>query len=115
LINVRTSRYGPILADGRDRTIYLFTHDRSTTSACYGQCARAWPPVLTGGAPRRGKGLNGVLGITQRHDGTAQVTDHGHPLYYYVGDTTPGEILCQNVNEFGGTWLVVSPSGKPVR
>jgi len=37
----------------------------------------------------------------------------GQPLYYYVDDT-PGNILCQNVSEFGGLWLVVSPGGAPV-
>jgi predicted lipoprotein with Yx(FWY)xxD motif len=43
-----------------------------------------------------------------------QVTYDGHPLYYYVGDVKPGEILCQNVEEFGGRWLVVSRAGTPV-
>jgi predicted lipoprotein with Yx(FWY)xxD motif len=43
------------------------------------------------------------------------VTYRGHPLYYYEGDRKPGEILCQDVDEFGGTWLVVSPSGHAVR
>jgi predicted lipoprotein with Yx(FWY)xxD motif len=56
-----------------------------------------------------------VLSTTRRRNGTRQVTYDGHPLYYYTGDVTPGAILCQNVDEFGGTWLVVSPSGKPVR
>jgi predicted lipoprotein with Yx(FWY)xxD motif len=115
VITVRTSRYGPILADGRDRTIYLFTRDRSVTSTCYGRCAAVWPPVLTQGAPGRAGRLPGVLSTTRRRNGTRQVTYDGHPLYYYTGDVTPGAILCQNVDEFGGTWLVVSPSGKPVR
>ena len=39
----------------------------------------------------------------------------GRPLYYYVNDRRPGQILCQNVAEFGGTWLIVRPSGKLVR
>lgn len=115
VITVRASQYGPILADGADHTVYLFTRDRSATSSCYGPCAAAWPPVLTRGAPTRAGRLAGVLGTTRRHDGTSQITYDGHPLYYYIEDTTPGEILCQNVDEFGGTWLVVSPSGKPVR
>ena len=42
-----------------------------------------------------------------------QVTYGGHPLYYYVDDT-PGKVLCHNVDEFGGTWLVVLPSGEAV-
>jgi hypothetical protein len=43
-----------------------------------------------------------------------QITYAGHPVYYYSGDS-PGRVLCQNVNEFGGTWLVVHPNGQPVR
>ena len=43
------------------------------------------------------------------------MTYNGHPLYYYVGEDEPGEILCQNVEEFGGLWLVVSPAGSAIR
>jgi hypothetical protein len=37
------------------------------------------------------------------------------PLFYYVGDLKPRQVLCQNVNEFGGLWLVIRPNGKLVR
>jgi hypothetical protein len=43
------------------------------------------------------------------------VTYAGKPLYYYVGDKGPFQLLCQNVAEFGGRWLVVRPSGATVR
>jgi predicted lipoprotein with Yx(FWY)xxD motif len=115
VITVRASQYGPILADRGDHTIYLFTRDRSPASTCYAACAAAWPPVLTRGAPGRAGRLPGALGTTGRRDGARQVTYDGHPLYYYTGDVSPGQILCQNVDEFGGTWLVVSPGGNPVR
>jgi hypothetical protein len=59
--------------------------------------------------------LKRLLGTTRRRDGNTQVTYRGHPLYYYVRDRKPGQILCQDVVEFGGTWLVVSPSGRAVR
>ena len=39
---------------------------------------------------------------TRRRDGRRQVTYAGRSLYYYVGDLSPGQILCQNVDEFGG-------------
>ena len=48
-------------------------------------------------------------------DGSRQATYAGRPLYYYVGDRKPSQILCQNVSEFGGLWLVVRPSGTLVR
>jgi predicted lipoprotein with Yx(FWY)xxD motif len=44
-----------------------------------------------------------------------QATYSGRPLYYYVGDTAPGVVLCQNVKEYGGLWLVVRSSGKLVK
>jgi predicted lipoprotein with Yx(FWY)xxD motif len=56
-----------------------------------------------------------LVGTTRRRDGQRQITYNGRPLYYYVGDKSPGQILCQDVNEFGGTWLVVHPNGQLVR
>lgn len=114
-LSVRPSPYGRIVRDSVGRTVYLFTHDRSSSSTCYGACATAWPPVLTTAAPSAGTGLSArLLGTTRRSDGTLQVTYAGHPLYYYVNDVKRGQILCQNVDEFGGTWLVVSPQGTAI-
>ena len=36
---------------------YLFTKDGKGPSACYGECAVAWPPYLTKGKPVAGKGV----------------------------------------------------------
>jgi predicted lipoprotein with Yx(FWY)xxD motif len=114
-IQVSSSDYGRILFDRKDQAIYLFEKESGPTSECYGECAEAWPPVLTEGAPQAGAGADqSLLGTTERDDGTTQVTYNGHPLYYYVDDP-PGEVLCQNVDEFGGLWLVVTPNGEPVR
>jgi predicted lipoprotein with Yx(FWY)xxD motif len=108
------SSYGKVIADGRGEAFYLFGADRGGKSRCYGACARAWPPVLTKGRPRAGPGVKArLLGTTRRSNGKLQVTYKNHPLYYYVDDS-PGRILCQNVSEFGGLWLVVKPSGNPV-
>jgi predicted lipoprotein with Yx(FWY)xxD motif len=114
-VKVVGSEYGPVVADGKGEALYLFDKERSKKSRCYGACARAWPPVLTKGRPRAGKGAKAkLLGTTKRRNGKRQVTYRGHPLYYYVDDS-PGTILCQNVDEFGGLWLVVKPNGRPVR
>ena len=109
------SQYGSILFDSEEQAIYLFDKESSSTSECYGDCAAAWPPVLTEGEPQAGSGVEAkLLGTTRRDDGTTQVTYDGHPLYYYVDDP-PGQVLCQNVEEFGGLWLVVDPSGAAVQ
>jgi predicted lipoprotein with Yx(FWY)xxD motif len=111
------SRYGTILFDGRGRVLYGFTHDRrGKRSRCYGACAAAWPVYYKGGSLRAGKGVSRTLiGTVRRKNGRLQVTYNGWPLYYYVGDTSPGAISCQNVSEFGGLWLVVSSAGRLVR
>ena len=115
-VQAHPSRYGSILFDGRGFVLYAFTADRGGKSVCKGACAKAWPPFLTTGAPRALKGVAGAkLGTTRRADGSTQVTYAGHPLYYYVGDRRAGQILCQNVPEFGGLWLVVGARGALVK
>jgi predicted lipoprotein with Yx(FWY)xxD motif len=114
LIKAVGPEYGQVVADGKGEAFYVFGKENSAKSRCYGACAAAWPPVLTNGKPRAGKGVKAsLLGTTKRANGKLQVTYDGQPLYYYVDDT-PGNILCQNVSEFGGLWLVVSPRGTPV-
>jgi predicted lipoprotein with Yx(FWY)xxD motif len=110
-----SSDYGRILANGRGRAVYLFTADSRRHSNCYGACARAWPPYLVKRAPVAGKRVRAkLLGTTRRSDGRRQVTYAGHPLYYYVGDS-PGRVLCQDVEEYGGHWYVVRRTGHAVR
>ena len=115
-VKVAKTRYGRILVDGRGFALYLFTHDKGKKPRCYGACATAWPPFLTKGAPRYGKGTKrGRLGTTRRRGGKRQVTYGGHPLYYYEGDKQPKQVLCQAVQEFGGYWYVVAPSGRAIQ
>jgi len=116
-LTIRRSRFGRILFEGRGRALYAFTRDRrGGRSRCYGACAKAWPVYFAKGRALAGKGVRqSLIGATRRRDGRRQVTYNGRPLYYYVGDKSPGQILCQNVDEFGGTWLVVRPNGRLVR
>jgi predicted lipoprotein with Yx(FWY)xxD motif len=113
-VKVVRSQFGSILGDGRGQAFYLFDKEKTRKSECYGACAKAWPPVLTKGRPVAGKGARAkLIGTTRRRDGSLQVTYRGRPLYYYVHDA-PGRVLCHNVAEFGGLWLVLRASGKAV-
>lgn len=115
-IDAHSSRYGRILFDGRGFVLYAFTHDRHARSSCSGACAKAWPPYLVARRPRPGRGAKASLvGVVRRANGALQATYAGRPLYYYVGDRKPDQILCQGVSEFGGFWRVVRASGIPVR
>jgi predicted lipoprotein with Yx(FWY)xxD motif len=115
-LTVKSSSFGRVLFDGRGHVLYAFTRDANGRSACYGACAKAWPVYYAKGTLRAGTGIKrSLLGTTKRRDGRRQITYARRPLYYYVGDTRPGQILCQDVAEFGGTWLIVRPSGRLVR
>ena len=111
-IHVGDSQFGTMLFGPRDQAIYLFERDSKGKTVCYGQCARAWPPVLTKGKPRAAKGVRkSLLGTVRRRNGKRQVTYAGKPLYYYAHEG-PGQVLCHNVNLNGGFWWVVAPNGK---
>jgi predicted lipoprotein with Yx(FWY)xxD motif len=116
-LTVRSSSYGAILFDGRGRALYAFTRDRrGGPSRCYGACAHAWPVYFASGRLAAGKGVKrSLIGTVRRRDGRRQITYNGRPLYYYVGDRSAGQVTCQNVAEYGGTWLVMHPSGGLVR
>lgn len=112
-IVVADSDFGPMLFDDRKQAIYLFDVETSDVPECYDECAVAWPPVLTEGDPVAGAGVrSGLLGTTERRDGTTQVTYGGHPLYFYAHEG-PGEVECHDVFLNGGNWYVVQPSGNP--
>jgi predicted lipoprotein with Yx(FWY)xxD motif len=112
-LSVRSSDYGKTLFGPAGKVVYVFGADRGSVSHCYGVCAKAWPPLLTKGAPLAGAGVAAkLLGTAKRKDGTLQVTYNGHPLYYYSADRV-GKIMCQHANMHGGLWLVIKPNGQP--
>jgi predicted lipoprotein with Yx(FWY)xxD motif len=115
LLKLRDSQLGPVLFSGSDRALYTFTRDRSgdePRSRCYGDCAEAWPPYFAKARPRAGRGVKqGLLG-TIRRGSRRQVTYRGQPLYFYEHDPR-GQVLCNDIVEFGGTWFAVTAEGKP--
>ena len=101
---------GPVLAGPNRMTLYYFATDTNGTSTCTGQCAVVWPPlvVTAGSEPVLPSGTTGTLTLVTRPDGQRQVSYRGHLLYYFQGDTAPGQDKGQGVD---GTWFVVSTSG----
>jgi predicted lipoprotein with Yx(FWY)xxD motif len=110
---------GTVLVDGQGRTLYLFIPDKqSGSSTCYSGCAHGWPPLtLPSGvsAPTAGAGVSSsLLSTTHRTDGTVQVTYNKWPLYLWIGDSAPGQATGQGLDNDGGLWFVVSPSGHAI-
>jgi predicted lipoprotein with Yx(FWY)xxD motif len=108
-VRVAQTKLGKVLVDAEGRTLYLFTKDTSTTQACTGTCAQAWPPLTATGTPTAGPGVTGTLTVVKRADGTSQVVIDGHPLYTFVGDSATGDTKGQEVE---GLWYAVTPSGE---
>lgn len=106
-------KLGRIIVDSKGFTLYDFHKDKGTTSACYGGCAKVWPPLTTNGKPQAGEGaMSSKLGTTTRKDGTTQVTYAGHPLYTYEADTKPGDTKGNDFTSFGAQWYALLPSGE---
>jgi predicted lipoprotein with Yx(FWY)xxD motif len=112
-VKLRDSQFGPVLFDGKNRALYLFTRDARKKTRCYGACAEAWPPFYAKGRPRAARGVDrSLLGTIERRDGRRQVTYKGQPLYFYVDDPK-GQVLCNDIVEFGGTWYALNAEGNP--
>jgi predicted lipoprotein with Yx(FWY)xxD motif len=101
---------GQILMGPKGMTVYMFTADTqgATTSACTGDCAKAWPAVTVASADDLVSGTNlpGAWATITRDDGTLQVTYNGWPLYYYAKDTKIGDTMGEGV---GSKWYTVHP------
>ena len=109
---VDDSEFGSMLYGADGQAIYLFDLEaadaapllrrvrRSVATGAHDRATR-WPAVVCGrpcSAPSSAK------------DGTRQVTYGGHPLYFYAHED-PGQVLCHDFEDFGGTWWVVQPDG----
>ncbi len=85
---------GKVLADPKGMTLYTFDKDVEGKSNCSGECAEYWPPALAGADAKP----VGDLTVIKRDDGTMQWADDGKPLYTYVDDKKPGDIMGDGKN-----------------
>ena len=106
-VGLKTATIGgvTVLTNAQGFTLYSFAPDTATKSACSGACATAWPPQT---APAT---VTSPYTSIKRADGTTQLVFNGHPLYTYVGDTSPGTASGNGVSAFGGLWHEVPASG----
>jgi predicted lipoprotein with Yx(FWY)xxD motif len=115
VVSTAKTSLGRIIVNSNGRTLYLFAKDRNGKSACTGQCAVFWPPLITSGKPRViGGARASLIGTTRRADGRLQVTYNHHPLYTFVKDTKAGQTNGEGVNAFGAVWDAVSPAGAKI-
>jgi predicted lipoprotein with Yx(FWY)xxD motif len=111
---VETEEYGPILADHECRTLYIFAPDGEAGGepTCVDDCAGNWPPLFVEGdtVPAVADELDpSLLSVVQHAEGP-MVRVGDWPLYYFAGDSGPGQTNGQGI---GGVWWLVSPDGTP--
>jgi len=117
VVTVQNSpRYGQVLADGTGRSLYIFMKDKPAQgSACTGDCANEWPPLVASQQPNGGSGVDASkLGTIDRPDATKQVTYSGWPLYRNKDDKAPGDTKGEGVKGFGAEWYLISPAGTQI-
>jgi predicted lipoprotein with Yx(FWY)xxD motif len=90
-------------------TLYLFANDTEGVSNCTDQCLENWPALTVpeGMEPSAVPDAGGALDvITREDDGTLHITYNGLPLYYFAGDSLPGDT---NGDGVAGVWSLAMP------
>jgi predicted lipoprotein with Yx(FWY)xxD motif len=101
---------GDYLTGTDGMTVYVLTTDSPDKSSCTGECATTWPPVVVGsggeitGPPEATYSFTAIA----RADATFQVAYNHRPLYYYSGDSAPGDTKGQGMDN---SWFVALVSG----
>lgn len=131
LAAVETRKPGNFVADGRKMALYTLVATgeeklrfgpppsegvQRQALPCTNQCLDIWFPLTVEDASvlaseRLDRALDpGLIGSTRLDDGTLQVTYNGFPLFYFSGDTAPGNKNGLGLEGFGGRWYMVSSS-----
>lgn len=105
---VKSEKLGNYLTDSSGMTLYTFADDKKLQSTCYGECAKNWMPFKWD-TTQKWETLNDVqakkMNAVKRSDGTYQTAYGEKPLYYYAGDTRPGDVNGNGLG--GGKWSIV--------
>ncbi len=99
---------GDILVGPSGLTLYIFDVDAPGVSNCSGGCAATWPPLEVAGELGVPAAVTATPGTIIRGDGATQGTLGGLPLYYFAGDSSPGDI---NGHGVSSVWWAVTPAG----
>jgi predicted lipoprotein with Yx(FWY)xxD motif len=105
VISTAHSAQGTILVSGN--TLYTL---KPSQAACTAECFKIWPQVLLPQgvtAASAGPGVSAsMLGTVAGAGGVLQVTYSGQALYWFSGDTAPGQVN-GNITDTWGTWSAV--------
>ncbi len=100
---VGNSAKGKVLTDSKGMTLYTFSKDSGSKSACNGKCADNWPPLMVKAGEAGGDGYSKV----KRDDGKMMWAYKGKPLYTWVHDKKPGDVTGDG--KLNGAWHAAKP------
>lgn len=83
-----------------DFTLYTFDDDTPGVTTCFGACLAAWPALF---APADAQAF-GDFSVITRDATTKQWAYKGLPLYFFVGDTAPGDVTGEYTD-----WTIARP------
>ncbi|MGG7101346.1 COG4315 family predicted lipoprotein [Rhodococcus sp. 24CO] len=113
LLKTADSPLGTIAVDGEGMTVYIYDPDEEhpTGDSCDEGCLRHWPAVTSVTDSPVTEGIDAAIGTVPGPDGSFQVTVNGKPVYRYLDDEVPGDMLGQAV---GSLWFMIDEFGNPV-
>ena len=109
-LHVADTSLGKVVVDGAGMTVYTLSADGPDKSTCASSCLGEWPAV----PPAKGDNVTGKIDATTTPDGAPIATVAGHPVYTFAGDEAPGDVNGEGLQDFGGVWYAVSPTGGAV-
>jgi predicted lipoprotein with Yx(FWY)xxD motif len=112
-VNVASATVGgkaqQILVDAKGMSLYTLSSDTTSSSACTGGCASAWPPLLSASEPTAPASAKGKLALVKTANGS-QVSYNGHLLYRFSDDSKPGDVQGEGLKgPQNGMWHVATP------
>ncbi|EJM70751.1 hypothetical protein PMI29_01472 [Pseudomonas sp. GM49] len=84
-----------MMVDHKGMTVYTYDKDAGGKSMCNGECAEYWPPMM---APAGAK-AEGKWSTIKRDDGKMQWAYDGKPLYTFMKDKKPGDMVGDNMKD----------------
>jgi predicted lipoprotein with Yx(FWY)xxD motif len=107
----KSAKFGKILVSGK--TLYAL---KPSQTACSAACLKVWPALVLPKGTTKATAGTGVsaskLGSVARGGGVHQVTYSGKALYWFSGDSGPGQVNGNVTDEWGKWSAVVTAKSK---
>ncbi len=106
-LSLAKGKPGIFVIGANGHSLYVFDEDHGTKSTCTGSCASTWMALTSTGSVTAGLLIK--KSEVAKVDGQKpdQIAYYGHLLYYFKGDTAPGQT---NGTSVAG-WHLLGPFG----